>query len=387
VRTTGVARPVLLSLRNAFRRRQRMVLTLLALSSAGAVFVAALNLRASIRGSVSVLYEERMRFDVAYRLAQPYPVDSVEAAVRGIDGVAGAEAWSGARAALRNADGMLSPSFSVTALPPDTKLVSYPVLQGEWLRPGTGNTILVNKSLLADEPSLALGREVVLVINGKPALWRVGGIVESGPAASAYVTREALTKETGIEGARVVVVALTGRSVAAQAEANARIRARLEDAGLAVSSAQLLSAGRAALEDHMLMVVGFLLVMAVLTIVVGGLGLASTMSLAVLERVREIGVLRAIGASHGAILAMIQIEGLVIALASWVVALPLSVPLSVLLGKRFGEIMMPVPVRYLPEPSGMLVWLAVVVIVSLLASAWPARRAMRVTTAAALAYE
>ena len=102
------------------------------------------------------------------------------------------------------------------------------------------------------------------------------------------------------------------------------------------------------------MVAGFLGNMSLLMIVVGGLGLASTMRLAVLERTREIGVLRAIGARHGSILAMIQTEGLVIAVLSWALAVPLSVPMSVALGIAFGRVMFNVPVRLLPEAGGVL---------------------------------
>ena len=52
--------------------------------------------------------------------------------------------------------------------------------------------------------------------------------------------------------------------------------------------------------DHLLMVVDFLAAMGWTMLVVGALGLGSTMALAVLERTREIGVLRAIGAGDGA---------------------------------------------------------------------------------------
>ena len=45
-------------------------------------------------------------------------------------------------------------------------------------------------------------------------------------------------------------------------------------------------------------VVAFLILMALLLAAVGGLGLTTTMSINILERVREIGVLRAIGASN-----------------------------------------------------------------------------------------
>ena len=106
-----------------------------------------------------------------------------------------------------------------------------------------------------------------------------------------------------------------------------------------------------------------------------------------LERTREIGVLRAIGARPRAILTMVQVEGLVIALLSWLLAIPLSLPMSVLLGRAFGRIMLPVPISYLPHPLGVLQWLGVVIGVSVVACAWPAIRATRITTAAALSYE
>jgi len=61
--------------------------------------------------------------------------------------------------------------------------------------------------------------------------------------------------------------------------------------------------------------------------------------------------------------------------------------MSVVLGLRFGRAMFPLPVRYFPEPSGVLIWLGVVLVVSLAACAWPAFRATRIPTAAALAYE
>jgi putative ABC transport system permease protein len=84
---------------------------------------------------------------------------------------------------------------------------------------------------------------------------------------------------------------------------------------------------------------------------------------------------------------MIQVEGLVIAVLSWLAAIPLSIPMSVILAKAFARVMIPVPITYVPEASGIFIWLAIVVGVSFVACAWPAIRAMRVPAARALAYE
>jgi putative ABC transport system permease protein len=165
------------------------------------------------------------------------------------------------------------------------------------------------------------------------------------------------------------------------------VRDSLERDGMAVESSQLMQASRRAIEDHLLMVGDFLLAMAQLTILVGALALASTMSLAVQERTREIGVLRAIGGTPRAVMTMVQAEGLVIVCLSWAIAVPLSLPISVLLGRAFGRILLPVPTSFVPQGGAVAVWLALAVVVSVLACAWPAVRATRTPIVAALAYE
>jgi putative ABC transport system permease protein len=384
----GMTRPLLLSLRNAFRRRQRMALTLVTLAMGGAVYLGALNLRASIRNSVGYTFGEILRYDLSIGFARSYPADSIEATVTRVEGVSRVEAWSGHRAAIARPEGMLGNAFPLGALPAGSRMAAFPVDSGRWLAAGDSNGLVVNRSVLRGERGMSIGGEVTLVVDGKSSRWTIIGVVESGPGPMAFATREAVARATGDDRMDRAVIVASLRGPAQQAELSRRLREELQNRGFEVGSSQLMAESRRVLEDHLLLVAGFLMIMSQAMIVVGGLGLASTMSLSVLERTREIGVLRAIGARHGSILSMVQIEGLVISVASWALAIPLSVPMSVILGNAFGRIMMPVRiVTLVPEPSGMLLWFAVVVVVSLLACAWPAYRATRVTTAAALAYE
>ena len=64
-------------------------------------------------------------------------------------------------------------------------------------------------------------------------------------------------------------------------------------------------------------IVMFLAVMALLLAVVGGLGLSGTMSMNVLERTREIGVMRSIGAINKSIFQLVVVEGMLIGVISW----------------------------------------------------------------------
>jgi len=54
---------------------------------------------------------------------------------------------------------------------------------------------------------------------------------------------------------------------------------------------------------------------------------------------------------------------------------------SVALAKAFGRIMIRAPLTYVPNATGVDIWLVLAVVVSLVACAWPARNAMRVPTA------
>ncbi|HEX3895172.1 MAG TPA: ABC transporter permease [Rudaea sp.] len=381
-----VGRPLQLSIANAFRRRQRVMLTLLALATGGAVFLGADNLRESVRASVDRIFDGQ-RYDAAFRFADEYPSAALESVASNVDGIAHAQALASARVSVAHADGFTGDVFALVGMPTDSPLLAPLLDSGRWLNGADENALVVSRSLLKDEPSMHPGASIELTLGGKATSWNVVGVVESGPQLLAYAPLATFNARRGDERASQVVVQTMAHSAAMQLDTVARVRAEFERAGMPVASSLLTREVRRAFEDHLLMVVEFLSAMGWLMIAVGGMGLASTMSLAVLERTREIGVLRAIGARHPAIVAMIEAEGLVIAVLGWVAALPLSVPMSVALSSAFGEVMFSVPVRALPRLSGALGWLLLAAVVSLIACAMPARRATRISVAAALSYE
>jgi putative ABC transport system permease protein len=386
MRLGGLARPLLLSVRNTFRNRPRVTLTLLALATGGAVFLAAANLRASVLDSVDLLFSTQ-KYTFSVRLADAHDADSVAAIVAGVSGVEAAEGWTGLQAAVVRADSVDGNTFSIVAPPAGTRLLAPKILEGRWIRADDGRALVVSQSLIKAEPSLRVGEHVSLSVRGRVAPWTVIGVVDAGPVPTAFTSREIAQAERGARTISTIAVASTPGGAATQVDLIQRVRAALEQAGMPVSSSQLVEENRRVLADHLLMVVQFLAAMGWVMVVVGGMGLASTMSLAVLERTREIGVLRAIGARHGAILGIVQVEGLVIAVMSWLVALPLSMPVSIALTSAFSRVMLPVPIYYVPQRSGVVVWLALAIVISIVSCAWPAIKATRVTVRQALAFE
>jgi putative ABC transport system permease protein len=126
--------------------------------------------------------------------------------------------------------------------------------------------------------------------------------------------------------------------------------------------------------------------MAVVIGIVGSIALSGVLSLNVLERTREIGVLRAIGASSGAISGLFVGEGVILGWLSWLIALPLSVPAGKLMAQGLGAAVN-TDLVYKFTPIGALCWLGIITVLSIAASWFPARGATRISVRESLAYE
>jgi putative ABC transport system permease protein len=129
-----------------------------------------------------------------------------------------------------------------------------------------------------------------------------------------------------------------------------------------------------------------LLVMSGLIALVGSIGLAGTLSINVLERRREIGVMRAIGASSSTVAGLFVGEGLMLGLIATLLAMPLSVPIGGLFASAISSVI-DFGVIYEFSWLGASIWLVIIVALSIAASAVPALRATRMSVRESLAYE
>jgi len=161
----------------------------------------------------------------------------------------------------------------------------------------------------------------------------------------------------------------------------------LEREGMRARSSASTSETRFAFDQHMLMIYVFLIVMSAIIGGVGGLGLMTTMSLNVFERRREMGVMRAMGATPRIVWLMIVSEGVVIGVLSWTIAALLAWPISKALGNLLVRLVIHGGLDFTFESIGLLIWMLVSIGLSALASFLPAGKASRATVREALAYE
>lgn len=384
-----------LPVRNAVRRPARLVLTLALLASGGAMFVTALDVERGWSSMVGKFHRERS-YDLELRFSSPQPL-GVAQALRGVAGVERVEAWGYAPASIvRRGDFDVTAGypdgrhavFSVHAPPPETTLIALPVLEGRWLERGDADVVVLNHSARAQLPDVSLGGTVRLAIEGRMTTWTLVGVVEEvGAGPVAYVSDRAFATATGNEGkARMLRVATAGEDAPARAAALRAVEEALASARIAVEQGLALEEHKNAVGEHIAILVNALIAMAAIFGLVGVLGLGSAMSVSVVERTRELGVMKAIGATPTRIVRMILLEALFIAAVSFLVALGVALPLTAVVGGLVGRLgfMAPLPVILSPVAAG--IWLVASLVVSVVATLVPARRAASLTVRDAIAH-
>jgi putative ABC transport system permease protein len=382
-------RPLLLSLRNTLRRRGRLAFTLIPLTLSGALFISVMSVRASLLRSLDEL-SRTWRYDVALDLARGYPVDRIEREAMSVPGVMRVEMWDTDAAVRLRADDSESMVISVVAPPAATDLIQPIVVRGRWLQPDDENAVVLSTTLLPYEPDVEIGDTLTLKIRGRKTTWQVVGFVNGGMTKIPYAYMNyphyarVMREPSMANSARLV----TERHDAAfELKVMQAVEEQFKRVGLRVRSTEATTELIERITSGMMVFVVFLLILAVMLAAVGGLGLMGTMSLNVLERTREIGVMRAIGASDGAVLQIVMVESILIGIISWLGGALLAVPMSRVISDQTGLQLFQTPLSYTFAPSGLLIWLGLVVILSAVASFVPARNAARLTVREVLAYE
>ncbi len=387
----GLPRPVQLSLRNTFRRRSRLALTLVTLVLGGMLFMTVGSVRASLNG----LIEQGLayyQFDVQIQFERPYRTERVEQVVRGLPGVATVEGWLGAQVTPILPDGSDGDSLTLTALQPDSVMVQPTLTAGRWLLPEDENAIVVSQNVLSSQPDLQPGDKMLLKIGQKEVEFVVVGIarVLGGPPNTipVYVNYPYFARLTAdVNRSASLQIKLDPASGLGMEDAAKILNERLDNAGYNVASTFTIDTLRRFTGAFFDIIVYLLLAMGVLIAAVGALGLAGTMSTNVLERTREIGVMRAIGASDGSVLKIVIVEGLFIGLISWGLGALMAFPVGALLAQTVGVVLFQSALPYVFSAEGLLIWLLIVVVLATLASFLPAWKASRLTVREVLAYQ
>jgi putative ABC transport system permease protein len=371
-----------LAAENAVRNPRRTATTALALTVGVAVVCVIQVFTSSFARQVTDAVDEQFSADFIVGNPNFIPISAeVAAALKTIDGVDRVASIRVGRAKLGTDD-----SFFIAVDPAFiTGIVALPIVSGNL-------TDLVRGTLAMDAEAatsagLSLGDAVTVTMpkSGVTTL-RLVATVDGNQLAAITRGGDVLINTATYDDGYTEAL---DYQVFVKAKPNVDLRAltkRLETTLQPYPTARLTDPVqyKASLEGQLRQFVSIIYLLLALSVLIASIGIANTLTLSVLERRREIGLLRAIGAHRRQIRTMIRLESVLIAIVGAVLGLGLGVAIGIamvraLRGEGFTQIVVP---WWLIASAGLGA-----TVLGVLAAVRPARRAAKANILSAIGLE
>jgi ABC-type lipoprotein release transport system permease subunit len=376
-----VPRTAQIGLRSAGRRKRRSLVTALQVGLAVGTLLALLGLGTGVAETVRRGWTDH-GWDIWVGSGRPLDTQA-EKVIRSTPGVAVAEPMMDNEIELRGHAAFTWGTHAATRL-------RYRIDRGRWYTAEEERRrarVTVIERNLARVTDVHVGDRVLVLTAAGPVALRVIGL-SSNQQENGTVLFVPLATLRSILNARGGFsdywVATTSRDHALIDRTTTRLEDRLRAAGYDVETeipyvAERDEVARMRTLTTTVTVLGFLIV------AIGMVGLVGAMMMSVIERTREVGILRCLGARARDVRRIFAVEGLAVALLGWVMGIPLGYALDRLLVRAIREILN-VEVVFAYPPENLPLALAGTVALALLVMLPPLRRAVRLRPGDALRY-
>ncbi|UCH59679.1 MAG: FtsX-like permease family protein [Anaerolineales bacterium] len=398
-RVRFISRLILITISNTFRHKRRVIFLEFGLVLSGLMFMAVVAVREAVEYTTRDVFFSILNADITLVFETPQRFNYIEDLTLIHPEVKALEMWGLANPTIRPAgqpasedDESISLLFGV---PLPTQLFGSKMLAGRWLDPNDSYALVLDKQL-AEEIGVGVGDWVTLTYaEHEERDWQIVGLsfLPFIPN-TASAPRDVLLYDLGFVGRGQSVWIQTWETDPQRQIAIAKnLREFYEQNNVKISAVRgVFSMGDTTGEMATTIIgqINFLVillgVMAMIIGAVGGIALSGALSLSVMERRREIGVMRAIGASSWTIFRLFIGEGLILGWLSWLFAFPLSIPVGRLMSQAIGSAL-ETEFFYNFSTTGPVMWLGIITILSILASWLPARGATKISVRESLAYQ
>jgi putative ABC transport system permease protein len=382
------------ALGNMFRHKGRLLLTQLVLIAAGSAFLMVRSLESSISLTLDNFFA-RQDYETMIQFEHNEKVSRVREIANRVEGVEDIELQLVPSASMY-ASGQLIKEAGigtyVKGIPEGSDFFKPLIVSGRWITAGEGRVVVLSRET-ARKNKIQVGDMVTLDLGtmGRDE-WQVIGLYEpvfvgNFVIDTIYAPQEALYKTTKkYNQGTVLLIRTTSTDGKFTDKVTRELKELYEKNNMKVVDSMTQAALRETNEWQFSTVTWMLLALSVIVAVVGAIALMGALSIGVIERTKEIGVLRAVGARSHTILGIFVMEGVLQGLLSWLVAVPISLVTSPLVATSLGIAMFSAKLDYQYNWAAIGVWLAVVIIISVVASILPARGATKISVRDSLAY-
>ncbi len=373
-----------IGLRNLGRRRRRSLATALIVALAVGNLLAVLGLAASISQTSHASWSDHGE-DVKVTSIGSRPLDArAVRLMRATPGVAAAEPMFASDSSLAGKDAVI---WSVR----QQTMFRYRVSHGRWFtgaeERGRARVAVIEESI-ARATGTHPGDVVSLETAAGPSQFRIVGIASNQQEFGTAIFVPLTTMRTILGASPAATSDYWVRTTSHDHALIDRTTTRLEDTLTAHGYDVGTEVVYVREADEVATFRTFTTAIAVLGFLIIGIsmaGLANAITMSVIERTREVGILRCIGARARDVRRIFATEGLTIALAGWALGIPLGYLLDRIL-VWLVRVIVNVDVPVVFPPGNLLLALAGTVALALLITLLPIRRAVRYRPGDALRY-
>jgi putative ABC transport system permease protein len=369
-----------------------VILTLLTLTVSGAFFIMVFSTQYSFEKTIDTIFAG-FGYEVEIDFEQLQRIDEVIPLIESRPNVKNAEMWvfRTANAKIPGAEGPGSEyELFLRGVPSESPIFKPRLTAGRMLDSMDAQAILLNQKV-AGKIGVGVGDEIIIDLpEVGETRWTIIGLVfdlNGRDQNTAFANIDTLNLALGNVGkAAVAMVQGTDQSLGTQQAIEADLVAFFDARRMKVGGSSVATEERNNSSAQFGLLTRLLMMMTILMAIVGSMGLSGTLSINVIERRREIGVMRAVGASSRDVGFVFTGEGLMLGLTSWLLALPIGLSAGPAFVLSLGQVI-DFPAEYYPATHGVWIWLGIVIVLSIFASWMPARRATRISVNESLAYE
>jgi putative ABC transport system permease protein len=380
---------MILAIRNAQRNMSRLMVTIYAMAFGVAIFCTGFNVRQSL-WELLMAYKDEMRYDVQVVLNHPVSQSEALAPFGKLGNIKKVECWLGGRGEIQSKIVSTSKGAGIVALPANSGLLKLRITKGRWLKPSQDFEVVLNQQAMELYNNPAIGSSINLIIKDKSINARVVGMTQQFERAKIYADIERFDALLNFAH-KVNTITFVAQNndyhavIALKKNIENVIAPSSMDIAYVVSQAERVKI----IYDHLNIILSVLIILSFLVLLVSAVGMASATGINIQERTREIGVMRAIGATPQKIFGLFVCEGLITCIVSILLGLLLSYPLSRLAALFFGNLMLgkDAKLAYAFSTSGFFITLTVTLLFGWLASRIPAKSAITVSVQRSLSYE
>jgi putative ABC transport system permease protein len=386
------------ALGNLFRRKGRLLLTQSVLIIAGAMFLVLMSLIASLNLTLDNEMA-RSRFAVRLGFSADQPEQKILDIARSVTATQSAEVWQRLPMEISKDGTTLRQQGSLGAqmlgLPSASAMYAPLIESGRWIQAtDAGQRVLVLNADTAQLNGIRAGDKLDIAIGPLKQAWQVigtyrwlaGGNYAVEPVYAPLETLRNITRRKDM--ASFALLAAAVNSLAEEADYLRQLKQGFQDHGIQLDVYTTVAKlkQRQFVRNQFNPVLGTLLGLASMIAAVGGIGLSGALAIGVLQRTREIGVLRAIGAPSKSVFRLFLLEGLLHGVVAWALSVPLAYLAAEPVAGELGKTMLGIELDFAFDLKAVFYWLGLVLLLAWLASYWPARQAAGLTVRESLGH-